>query len=104
MPYDDVQGVAIHYFTFLGLHFRIIHHKNKMRVYFWKVCLTKLVYVPGGIKFYVLGLRLLKTRWWGRYSFPSVTSEKVKEECKGKYSISERIFEDKKNEKNDIKE
>ena len=94
MPYNDVWGIAVHYFNVLGLRFKVVHHQNKRRVYFGKICLTKFVYVPGGIKFYVLGLRLLKTRWWGRYSFPSSTSEWIKVECKDKYAINELLFKD----------
>ncbi len=94
IPYGGEQGIAVHYFKILGIKFKVIHHRNKMRVYFGKLCLAKLVRNPEEIKYYVLGLRLLKSKWWGRYSFPSITSEQIKEECKDKYSISKRLFED----------
>ena len=111
LPYNDKSGVAVQTYKFLGISFlKIKHHNGKVRYYlmgvpFMKFCytFTKTKFYFLGIpffkikkegpknSFYFLGIKVFETKWWGRYSFYESTNERIKEECKDKFAISERI-------------
>lgn len=95
MPYDDANGLAVQTIRFLGIPvIKIYHHSNKRRIYFCGMRIVKIIVLPGKTKYYILGVKMFENSFWGRYSFPAVTSDSVKEECKNKYVISERLFKD----------
>lgn len=93
LPYDDVNGLCVHTFKFLNFPiFKVKHFQNTKRYYLFDLQVAKMVHKSEGIKFYLLSIKLFdSTSWWGRYGYWEAVSPKVKEECKNKYAISQRI-------------
>ncbi len=95
MPYDDIGGIAVHTVCFLGIpFFKIIHHGGQMRFYLFGFKFMKIKRYIDRTKVYFLGVKIFYDHWWGRYSFPSITSATIKEECKDKYAVNERLFKE----------
>ena len=95
MPYDDTDGLSIRTIRFLGIPVLKIHyHSNKKKIYFCGIRIVKIIAQPNKTKYYILGVKMFERCFWGRYSFPIVTAESVKEECKDKYAINKRLFDD----------
>lgn len=90
MPYGGPRGVAVHTYKIFGLPLiKVVHHCNKIRVYFCGLKIVKQVVLKKRRKWYVLGLEFSNT-WWGRYNFPQNSSDKIREECKNVYAINKR--------------
>lgn len=113
LPYNDKCGLAVQTYKFLGLPLlKIKHHGGRIRFYFLKIPVMKFYYSSNKAKYYFLGIpffsikkdnfiqtsyyilniKIVKSSWWGRYSYYESTNDHVKEECKNKYAISERIL------------
>lgn len=94
LPYDDVNGIAVHYFKCLGLPiFKSIYHKNIIRLYIFGLYFMKICYKHHHriIKFF--NIEVWSDRWWGRYDYYEATNPKVRRECKDKFVISEKVFD-----------
>ena len=92
IPYGGAQGIAVCTYK-IGISFlKVIHHFNKVRYYFCGIQIARRVVVHGKNRWRILGIKLGR-EWWGRYNFPHLGSSKVKEQCKGLYSIDKRLSE-----------
>ncbi len=97
IPYGGANGIFTETFKLFKIFtIKKIRFHNVCRYYFYGIQFAKHIHNGNNIIFSIFGLKILKTKFFGRYSFPSITSEQIKLECKDKYSISERLFPPKK--------
>ena len=93
LPYNDINGLAVHTVRFLGIpFFKSKYFGNKIRYYLFGLPVMKIVSSSVRTKVYLLGIKLFDAFWWGRYGYWEAVNPKVKEECKDKYAITDRIL------------
>ena len=95
MPYDDTDGLSIQTIRFLGIPIlKIHHHSNKKRIYFCGIRIVKIITQPNKTKYYIFGVKMFERCFWGRYSFPATRGPSIIKDCKNKYLINKRLFDD----------
>lgn len=93
LPYNDVHGLAVQTFCFKGIPFlKIRHHGNKIRFFLFGLEVAKIVRTDKEETLSVLKILKFNSFWWGRYSYWQAVNPQVKEECKNKYAITEKIL------------
>lgn len=107
LPYNDTHGLAVQTFCFKGIPFlKIRHHGNKIRFFLFglevakvvrtdseeTISVLKIFKIVNRGTVYLFNIKIFKSFWWGRYSYWQAVNPQVKEECKDKYAITEKIL------------
>lgn len=93
MPYDGRDGLEIYRYNIMGLPFlKVFYHGYTRRYYIFGLKVFKRISTPQFFKFYLFFIKVFQIKRWGRYSFPSTTSETIREECKDKYAINDLYY------------
>lgn len=93
MPYDGRDGLEIFRYHIMGLPFlKVFYHGYTRRYYIFGLRVFKRILTPQYCKYYLFFIMVFQIKRWGRYSFPSTTSETIREECKDKYAINDLYY------------
>ena len=94
IPYNGDKGLAVHIYHFLRIPIlKIKYHKNQNHYYLFGLKVLRIKFTAANREIYLLGrIKIADVSYWGRYNYFEATNDKVKEECKDKYAISELIM------------